>query len=160
VDAARAQHFGSAKHLARPMAEPGQVIEHIGRGEVLAVGVADGQGEPRHPHQGVRRDLGEPPLGGQGECRCPQGVLAAEDAVTDTCLVFIGEVASGPDQSELPGKGWRQDVRIVGELGAGDSEAFQPRCRPAAVWCLAAQRPVQGLGKGQPDAGQDQRQLA
>lgn len=107
MDAARAEHPGSAYHLARPLAEPGQVIERIGGDEVLAVGVADGQRKPRHPHQGVRRDLGEPALGGQRERVGLQGVLAAENAVTDAGLVLIGELASRPDQGELPRQGWR-----------------------------------------------------
>jgi hypothetical protein len=138
----------------------GQVVQHVCGHEIFTVGVAHGQSQPRHPHQSIGRDLGETAFGGDDEGNNFQRVLATEDAVADSGLVFVSDVPSRPYQAELlVSRSW-EHTRVVGGLDVGRAKALQPRWWPAAVRCPASHRPVEWLGVGQADAGQNQAQLA
>jgi hypothetical protein len=158
------QHPGAgqprmAQHVGGGVAELGQVVERFLRDLAAAVGLADGQGQPDHEAGSPPPCRGQAALGGHGDRGLPQVVVAGEVAVLDAAGMGVGELPSHPEQQELPRDGRRADPRVIDRLGRGDAKLVEQGPWPGAVGCPATLRPVQGLGRGQAVAGQDQHEL-
>jgi len=121
---------GVAQHVSDGVAEPGQVIERLFRDLVIAVGLADGQGQPEQEAGFPPPRRGQAALGGQGDRGLPQAVIAGELAVLDAAGMGVGELPVRVEQQELSAAGRRADPRVIDRLGRGDAQQRGDNGRP------------------------------
>jgi hypothetical protein len=135
---------GVAQHVSGGVAEPGQVIERLFRDLVVAVGLADGEGQPEHEAGSPPPRRGQAALGGHGDRGLPQAVVAGQAAVLDAAGMGVGELPAGPEQQELPGDGRRADPRVI----AGSAEAMRSWSSQDRGRVRSGARPWCGLSMG------------
>ncbi|WAP53491.1 hypothetical protein [Streptomyces sp. S465] len=136
-----------------------QIVEDLLGDQVLAVGVPDGQDQPKHPARRPPPRLAQSLLGGLGDGDGLQAVGVGEVPVADAPDMLLSELPTRTEQDELAAYGRRTHPRVVARLGRGDALTVQPGPRSARVTRPALLRPVDRLCPGQTDTRQDQREL-
>jgi hypothetical protein len=162
--AARAEHPGAGQvgltqHVGDGVAGTGQVVKGLLGDAVVAVGFADGQGQPEHQAGCPPPCFAEAAFGGEGDRGFPQTVVVSELAVPDTASVGVGELPARAEQQKLTADGRRADPQVIDRFGGGNAQLVEQGPRPGTVGGPAPDWSVQRLRGGETIAGQDRHEL-